>query len=38
MAYAFIHPVAVLWFQYLGILVLADYLLKRKITWKNRAI
>jgi chlorobactene glucosyltransferase len=38
MAYSFIHPVAVLWFQYLGIVVLADYLLKRKITWKNRPI
>ncbi|MCA1802573.1 MAG: glycosyltransferase [Rhodothermaceae bacterium] len=37
-AYAFIHPLAVLWFQYLGIVVLADYLLKRKITWKNRPI
>jgi chlorobactene glucosyltransferase len=37
-AYAFTHPVGVLWFQYLGITVLADYLMKRKITWKNRQI
>lgn len=36
--YTFTHPVGVLWFQYLGITVLTDYLLKRKITWKNRSI
>ncbi|TVQ14101.1 MAG: glycosyltransferase [Balneolaceae bacterium] len=38
LAYALTHPLAVLWFQYLGIIVLADYLLKRNITWKKRAI
>ncbi|MFU8860712.1 MAG: glycosyltransferase [Cyclonatronaceae bacterium] len=36
--YILTHPIGVLWFQFLGITVLSDYLFKRKITWKNRSI
>jgi len=36
--YAFSHPLGVLWFQYLGILSVTDYLLKRNVNWKGRSI
>jgi len=37
-AYAFLHPVAVLWFQKLALVCLIDYFSGRKVFWKNRNI
>lgn len=36
--YVFTHFFAVLWFEYLGILSVLDYLLKREVKWKERNI
>lgn len=36
--YAFTHPIAVLWFQRLGIISLTDYWLGKKSDWKGRKL
>jgi chlorobactene glucosyltransferase len=36
--YIFLHPLGVLWFQLLGIIVVIDYVTGRKTFWKNRQI
>lgn len=36
--YGLLHPVAVLWFQYLGIRVLWDYYKGEKTSWKGRPV
>jgi chlorobactene glucosyltransferase len=36
--YAITHPLAVLWFQKLGVTTLIDHTFKRTITWKKRSI
>lgn len=36
--YGLLHPLAVLWFQRLGIVTLTDHLLERKVTWKDREL
>ena len=36
--YAFTHPIGVLWFQYLGIIKVFDYLTGKKISWKGRGV
>lgn len=38
MRYIPLHFLGVLWFNYLGFIVLKDYFLKRKPTWKDREI
>ena len=35
--YSLLHPVGVLWYQYLAVLTLADYIGNRTVTWKERA-
>jgi chlorobactene glucosyltransferase len=36
--YAFTHPVGVMWFQFLALTTVFDYLTRRKIKWKEREI
>lgn len=36
--YSLLHPIGVLWFQRLGIRVLADYLSGKKVEWKGRKV
>lgn len=36
--YGLLHPVAVLWYQWLGVTVLRDYLQDRTVTWKGRPV
>jgi len=36
--YGLLHPLAVLWFQYLAIITLWDYLNNRSVRWKGRNI
>ena len=36
--YSFTHLIGVLWFQYLGILSISDFLMNRKVKWKDRPI
>jgi len=35
--YSLLHPVGVLWYQYLALLTLVDYFGGRPVTWKERA-
>jgi len=35
---ALLHPLAVLWYQFLGALALGDYMRKRSISWKGRVL
>jgi len=35
---AMTHIIGVLWFQYLGVIVIADRLLKRSVEWKGRKV
>jgi chlorobactene glucosyltransferase len=37
-AYAFTHPIGVLWFQWLGLVKIYDYITKRKVPWKGRDV
>jgi len=37
-AYGFLHPLAVLWYQRLGIYSVVDYLKGRKVLWKGREV
>lgn len=37
-AYGFLHPIAVLWYQRLGIYSVVDYLKGRKVLWKGREV
>jgi len=36
--YSLLHPIGVLWFQRLGIRVVADYLSGKKVEWKGRKV
>lgn len=36
--YAFTHPIGVLWFQWLGLVKIYDYITKRKVQWKGRDV
>ncbi len=36
--YGFLHPVSVLWFQWLGVTVIRDYLNDRAVQWKGREL
>lgn len=35
--YSLLHPVGVLWYQFLALLTLTDYFGKRSVTWKERS-
>ncbi|MDX1586492.1 MAG: hypothetical protein R3222_07105, partial [Balneolaceae bacterium] len=37
-SYAFLHPVAVFWFQWLGIKLVVNHLSGKKNTWKGRTV
>ena len=37
-AYGFLHPLAVLWYQRLGVYSLIDYIKGRKVLWKGREV
>jgi len=36
--YGFMHPLAVLWYQRLGIYSVTDYIMNRKVFWKGREV
>ena len=36
--YGFLHPLAVLWFQRLGLVSVLDHLMGRKVSWKDRKV
>ncbi|MFU8812990.1 MAG: glycosyltransferase [Balneolaceae bacterium] len=36
--YAFTHPLGVLWFQWLGITTLSDFIRGKSVTWKGRSM
>ena len=36
--YGFMHPLAVLWYQRLGIYSVSDHILNRKVLWKGREV
>lgn len=36
--YALTHPIGVLWFQWLGLVKIADHITGKKVTWKGRNV
>ncbi len=36
--YSFTHPIGVIWFQILGLRCISDYLLGKKVSWKDRQV
>jgi len=36
--YSFTHPIGVIWFQFLALTTVCDYVKKRKVKWKEREI
>lgn len=36
--YSFLHPLAVLWFQWLGTIKIVDFLTGKKVSWKGRKV